>query len=314
MSSFLNNEIYERTCAFLYVLQQEKRQTLGLNNMRKQVFIEQRTPEWFAWRKNKIGASDVPVIMRESPFKTPLMLWEEKCMDVERKLTKSMEKGIHYEDEAREAACVKLGVKFKPACFEHVSNPYMIASLDGWCEDNGALEIKVPREEDHLAALGKVVPSHYMPQLQAIMLVTNMNHMWYCSYNPERKQLANILVKKDNGYCDQILEASESFYKSMIDLEPPEAIDKDYVKVDDIEGLAKMYLDIDNQYQEAKNKKEELRDAILKLAGNRNATFGNLKVTKFIEQGRIDYAKIPELRNVNLDLYRKKPIEKFRIS
>ena len=44
-----------------------------MNNLPKQ-----NTPEWLEFRKNKIGASDIPIIMGLSPYSTPLQLWKRK--------------------------------------------------------------------------------------------------------------------------------------------------------------------------------------------------------------------------------------------
>ena len=40
--------------------------------------IHQNTPDWHRWRLNGIGSSDAPVIMGESAFKTPRLLWSIK--------------------------------------------------------------------------------------------------------------------------------------------------------------------------------------------------------------------------------------------
>ncbi len=40
--------------------------------------LRQNTPEWHRWRRQGIGASDAPVIMGETPFKTPRTLWSIK--------------------------------------------------------------------------------------------------------------------------------------------------------------------------------------------------------------------------------------------
>ena len=42
------------------------------------IALEQNTEEGFEFRKTKIGSSDAPIIMGESPWKTPQQLWEEK--------------------------------------------------------------------------------------------------------------------------------------------------------------------------------------------------------------------------------------------
>ena len=38
--------------------------------------ILQNTPEWHAWRMQGLGSSDAPVIMQESPWRTPKQIWE----------------------------------------------------------------------------------------------------------------------------------------------------------------------------------------------------------------------------------------------
>jgi predicted phage-related endonuclease len=38
--------------------------------------IHQQTPEWHAWRMQGLGSSDAPVIMQESPWRTPKQIWE----------------------------------------------------------------------------------------------------------------------------------------------------------------------------------------------------------------------------------------------
>ncbi len=43
----------------------------------------QNTPEWHAFRRKRIGASDAPVIMGISPWKTPYQLWIEKTSGIE---------------------------------------------------------------------------------------------------------------------------------------------------------------------------------------------------------------------------------------
>lgn len=40
--------------------------------------LQQNTPEWHRWRMQGIGASDAPVIMGETLFKTPRALWSIK--------------------------------------------------------------------------------------------------------------------------------------------------------------------------------------------------------------------------------------------
>ena len=44
----------------------------------KTVDLNQRSPEWLQWRSQGITASDIPIILGLSPYKTPWQLWAEK--------------------------------------------------------------------------------------------------------------------------------------------------------------------------------------------------------------------------------------------
>lgn len=44
----------------------------------KVVRLRQNTPDWLEWRAAHIGASDAPIIVGESPYKSALELWTEK--------------------------------------------------------------------------------------------------------------------------------------------------------------------------------------------------------------------------------------------
>lgn len=285
--------------------------------MRKQINIEQRTPEWHAWRKSKLGASDFAAVMGVSPFKTPLQLWEEKVdsSDRQRVVTGAMQRGIDFEDEARRFACMKLGVNFQPACFEYVKRPYMVASLDGWSEGNGALEIKVPNEGDHMRAITKMVPEHYIPQCQGIMLITDTTEMWYVSYEPNSKHLAEVLIKRDDFYCEKLEKAIDEFHKHILEFSPPAANpEKDYVKVEDSEKIELELLAAREQAVFWDKKYEVLKDKAIAQVGGRNAYLGNLRITKSIRPGAVDYKRIDVLRGIDLEKYRKSPVISYRIS
>jgi len=45
--------------------------------------MEQGTPEWLEMRKNYLGASDAPIVMKVSPWSTPFQLWRKKLGLVE---------------------------------------------------------------------------------------------------------------------------------------------------------------------------------------------------------------------------------------
>ena len=44
----------------------------------KVIDLSQRTPAWHQWRIAGVTASEAPIIMGRSPYKTPWRLWAEK--------------------------------------------------------------------------------------------------------------------------------------------------------------------------------------------------------------------------------------------
>ena len=46
--------------------------------------LTQNTPEWLEFRRKKIGASDAPIILEVSTWKTPYQLWLVKEVDLEK--------------------------------------------------------------------------------------------------------------------------------------------------------------------------------------------------------------------------------------
>jgi len=65
------------------------------------VRIEDRTPEWFNYRNNGLGASSAAIVCGLSPYKpTPMQLFYEKVglMDSDRTMSAPAFHGIHQEE------------------------------------------------------------------------------------------------------------------------------------------------------------------------------------------------------------------------
>jgi hypothetical protein len=60
-------------------------------------------------------------------------------------------------------------------------------------------------------------------------------------------------------------------------------------------------------------KEESLRGQLISLSQNQNSAGGGVRVSKLTRKGNVDYKKIPELKAVNLDEYRKAPMEYWKI-
>jgi putative phage-type endonuclease len=274
--------------------------------------MQQNTPEWLEMRRSKIGASDAPIILGLSPWKTPFQLWEEKVLGKEQQTSAAMARGHALEDQARECFEKLTGIITMPKVVVHAERTWQMASLDGVTFDGTTIvEIKCPNKETHALAEKGIIPDHYMAQVQHQLSVTGAAKAFYFSYSGERGSWVEIFA--DEKFISKMLKAEEKFYNLMLSKEPPDLIERDYVIVDTVKALslAEEYEEIKTQadilYQAAEKVKDDLKEVI----GNRNAFVGKLKITKSFMKGRVDHSVIPELSGVDLEKYRKPPCEKW---
>lgn len=277
--------------------------------------IKQNTPEWEKLRKTKIGASDAPIIMGTSPWKTKLQLWNEKMgLTSSPPVNRYMARGHAMEEEARLAYCKYMNVEVQPQVVFHSSNDWMMASLDGLSEDRKVVvEIKCPGEKDHQVAKNKKIPKHYYAQLQHQLAVIDQPMLHYFSYTEENFYL--VEVERDDSYIESLIEKELDFWKSLQNFQPPSTTDEDYVEMHShewnqaVNNWASVKVDLDV----LKEKEKEYREQLIKLADGKNVKGCGVKVKKSHSKGSIDYGSIPMLQGIDLEKYRKKTIEKWSI-
>lgn len=270
--------------------------------------------EWLNWRKNKIGASDAPIIMKLFPYgKTPYMLWNEKLFIKEQEENFSMRRGTILEPIARECFQRKMNIIVSPEVIEHKEIGYMIATLDGIDINREIMvEIKCVNKELHKQAKNGKIPDIYYPQLQHQLEVSGLDHMYYFSFDGNDGVIVEI--GKDKNYINQMIKEESDFYDCMINFNSPELTDKDFkIQGQDWLNIANEMSEISEIIKSYEKKYETLKKNLYELSGDTNSCAGKYILKQWYEKGRIDYEAIPELKNVNLDNYRKSPIKKSRL-
>ena len=273
--------------------------------------LQQNTPEWLQFRKNKIGASDAPTIMKVG-FKTPYQLWQQKLGFVEPEAENyAQAEGKRKEPIALAALQDKLGIALEPSIRLHNQRSWMMASLDAFDERSCTVgEIKCPGKEDHNLALAGQVPEKYYPQLQHQIEVCNVDWVYYYSYAGEDNAL--LVVNRDDKYIKKLLIEEEKFFECMMNFEAPELCDRDYT-CQDSARWAKLAEEL-QQIKLLKGREEEIKQELIALANGRNSRGAGITLAKCVRKGSVDYSKVPELVNVDLDPYRKKSSEYWRIT
>jgi putative phage-type endonuclease len=274
--------------------------------------ITQNTPEWLEYRKNKIGASDAPIILQKSPWKTPYRLWQEKVglVELEEK-NFAMEMGHANEPIALAELESKLGMPLGSNVRLSNKRSWMMASLDASNADGSVIaEIKCPGKADHESALAGLVPEKYIPQLQHQMEVCEVEMAYYFSFHVTGSVL--LKVYRDEKYIQDLVAQEEKFYECIREFEAPELMDRDYVHYTDAK-----WGNLVEEYKELKRlvaRQEDIKKQLIAMAGGQNSMAFGLKLTKCTRRGSVDYSRIPELQDVDLEKYRKVSSDYWRIT
>lgn len=280
--------------------------------------IEQGSDEWLELRKTKITGTDIAAIFGISPWKNAYDLWREKLgLLPPTAVNYAMRRGTEYEDEARASfEALQGNVKYPAAVILSTAFPWLMSSLDGL---NGhfriVTEFKVPLPHNFESMCENPIPNYYMTQMQNAFAASDrfIENGFFCVYSPELKKIHKREVVADNKMIDKIYEESKIFHDRLKNYDPPPPphmlVETDQAR--NTWDLYKLAVDMEKQ---AKEMRQEAKEKLLILAdGESISSWGN-KLTLFMQQGRVDYKKIPELKDVDLAPYRGKSIECSRIT
>lgn len=275
---------------------------------------------WLEMRKNKIGASDAPVIMNMSPWKTPYSLWQEKVgMNITQHTNSAMRRGLELEGEALDAFESITGhIMFPQMVVNHPTISWMMATMDGISLDKSVgVEVKCAGKVDHELAKNRVIPDKYIPQLQHQMEVCGWDEMFYFSYH--NKEGVVVEVKRDRNFNTRMLEQEEEFWNCVTEFRPPSKTEKDIpkqycVRDDDLwVSTCQDLLKIRRQMKELENRDKELLQELKIMSKGSEVSGGGIVLCKRSRVGNVDYKKIPELQGVDIDAYRKPASEYWTI-
>lgn len=270
--------------------------------------VSQAGPDWLKERSRGIGGSDIGVIMGTNPYKNIHELWLEKTGQVEAEdLSNNYNiiRGKSFEPVARAFAEQKYGCKFEPANFQHPSLPFCRASVDGF-SDGVVLEIKCPQQKGIASARNGEIPESYYDQLQWNMLASGGHRGIYQVYDVEGEESIFIPVERNEERINELITAATKFWEHVTNKTNPvvEAEDNDFER----------FKEVKKQLEELEQEYESLKLKIQTVLGDNKEWRGHgLLITKSMRKGNIDYSKVPVLKGVNLEQYRKKPVEIVKI-
>lgn len=273
------------------------------------VHIQQGTEDWKKWRNSIIGASDSPIILGQSPYKTKRQLWEEKVGLSQSVSNDAMRLGHQLEPVIRQMVNDRLGSKFEAICYQSDEFKWMGASLDGESEEV-FLEIKVNNEVNHTLAKKKEIPLSHTIQMNHAAIVSNKQGGIYASFNPKSEDLVILDFTRDNNLYNTLIEETRRFWELVRSFEPPELGNDDWEEINDPE-VFEMAAELDAMQSQAKQLEKEIKETKDKIVSmtkaERNYLIGKYKLMRQEKKGNIDYSKIESLKTIDLEQYRKTP-------
>lgn len=281
----------------------------------------QGSAEWLALRRSKITATDCAAILGKSKYKSPHMVWLDKMGKSKAFDNEAMKRGRELEPEARAYYNQKLGRNYQPAVVLSDENPWQMASLDGWDEEHKeVLEIKCPGESVFREAQAGNFSQDYvwqcLHQLSIDPTIRQVNLGFYYKAQ-DRVETTEACFGRDDNELKDLVAKEWAFYKDYVlrFVEPPLG-SLDYQQRDDEEWerLCQQWKIIKQDLKDLEDDEKMIREQLISLAGDQSCRGAGIQLTKYTRQGNVEYAKIPELKGVDLSPYRKPTIDAWRLT
>ncbi len=286
--------------------------------------IEQRSPEWFEARKGKLTGSNIGAALGVNPWKTPddlirQMVREYHGADSEFSGNVATEYGTAHEPLALLDYEMETGNTVEECgFFVHQEFDWLGASPDGLIGDHGLIEIKCPyglRNEANPKFKSLAEQPHYHAQVQIELACTGRKACHFYQWAPNGDWLEH--VDYDPQWFDENLPVLKAFYKRFLsELDNTSHLEEKHKEINTQQAklLIDEYQDLTDSIDQATERKKEVFDELVKLAKGRNALVWGRKLTQVERKGAVDYKAIPQLKNVDLEQYRKKPTNYWKLS
>lgn len=279
--------------------------------------------KFHADRAKSVGASEIAVILGISPFKTKYQLYLEKTGKVRpQDLSNNfaVQKGVIWEPVARAMFEEQTGMKFEPnRTTKSSETPWLSCLNDGYSSEYRAvLEIKCGGKALHEGAARGEIPDYYFCQVQYELLCANALIGYFISFDVANKNLISVTVHPDLEMQKKLEDAATDFWLNNILADvPPEMSDDDFVScIDpDFEAASEEYKKIKTEMKLLQEKLDMVETVLHGFLGNNSGIKqNNLTISRVVRKGNIEYGKIPQLKGIDLEPFRKSSTTYIKIS
>ena len=266
--------------------------------------------DWLKQRQVGIGGSDVAPLLGMSKWRTPLDVYNDKTNDpdaIDEKDNAAMEWGRRLEPVVRQAYSDATGktVLVPDVMYRSVEHPFMIANIDGICEDGTIVEIKTARSGADWGEEGtNEIPQYYLTQVQHYMTVLGA----------PRCDVAVLIgssdfriytVENDQELADLLIEEEAAFWERVQKKQPPEPrtfaeVSRTFskseggkVSADGVtENLLRELVRVQDELKDLKIREEELKAGITSFMADKDTlvdSFGNTLATWKESKPRVSF-------------------------
>lgn len=181
-------------------------------------------------RHHGLGASDSPIIMGYSNYKTPYQLYLEKTgiVSSDDKITESQYWGNALEPLILQRFSEENGVELTtPNTIYHPEYPYIFANLDGWCPSLQAVveckAVNAFQRKEWDMTLTDGIPMAYIIQIAKQCLLTDALR-GYCAVLIGGMEYKQFIYERDAALEALILRSDMQFWKDVQERHEPAPI------------------------------------------------------------------------------------------
>lgn len=276
--------------------------------------LEQRSEEWFKWRKEGLGSSDIGIIMGSTTFKTPYELWEEKTGLVEaiQPFNVAIQRGEVYEEDALYAFLDENDFPILDGqCFEDDEHQTFKASLDGYYEEKKmAIEIKVPMPATYEKFSIEEYYQKYEPQVQWQLMVSGCYQAAFFMYSPEKREGKTIWIDRDEKIISTLREKALQFWVYVENKTPPPLDKGDYIELygDQLQEWCDEYRRVSDEIKNLTTLKSQLKENIIGCGDGGAFTAYGIKAYRSKPSTTYDYEEMKK-DGIDIEKYKKSKSE-----
>lgn len=284
--------------------------------------MEQRTQEWFEARSRKLTGSNIGAALGLSPYKTPSDLIRQMVRDYhgaesEFKGNIATEYGSLHEPLALMEFMGKTGhMTEECGFFVHSEHDWLGASPDGLIGDDALVEVKCPFSARSTGVFKAAHEQpHYYAQMQMELACAGRKKAYFYQWSSKGDSLE--VIEYSQEWFDGALPKLREFYDWYLsELDNPEHLEPLAVEINtqETKALLEEYDSLKETIDNAESRRKEIMIELIAASDSRNALLWGRKLTEVERKGSVQYAKIPELKGVDVEPYRAAPSKFWKLS